>query len=113
MNLEDVINILDQQFVDDYDHMLKFMNEINLTLEKMNIDSRYNYNDFCIDIKNKVIELVNYEKIDVIKPEFLSKTLNIMIKTKILDDPDYKEKLQTFFENIDIDIVTDIEKLKK
>ena len=111
MNLEKIKKNLEQQFVDDYDDLVEFMININDTLLSLNIDSQYQYNDFCLDIQENVIKIINEENIKEITPQILSKSLNNMIKIKIVDDPDFEKKLTDYFDG-DSDIMNDIKQLK-
>jgi len=111
MNLGEIEKNLNKQFVNDYDDLIVFMDNINDTLEKLNIDNKYNYNDFCLDIKTTVIDLIKNDKTKNITPTILSKALNTMIKYKIIDDPNYEEKLSSYFSQTD-DIIDEINDLK-
>jgi len=111
MDLNEIKRNLEQQFVNDYDELIEFMNNINDTLEKLGINNNYEYNDFCLDVQYTVIELIKKEQTSKITPHILSQALNTMIKYKIIDDPNYEEKLTSFFSGSD-DIMEEINKLK-
>jgi len=112
MNLEDIKQKLEIQFVDDFDNLNDFMMNINNTLEKINIDNYYDYNTFCLDIEKTIFDLIKETNSTNITPDLLSNALNTMIKYKIIEDPDYEEKLNNFFDDGD-DFIEEIKKIKK
>jgi hypothetical protein len=97
--------------VDDYKTIKSFMDNVNDTFENLKISYKYNYDDFCIDIRNNIIHLMVTENLEEISTELLVSTLNNMIKFKILDDEDYEEKIKVYFEEPD-KILDDINILK-
>jgi len=101
MNLNDIKIKLEQQFVDDYDTLKEFMDNINETLSDLNINSKYNnYNDFCLDIEKYILN-INLIEIQDISPKIMSSALNNMIKSKIMEDSDYEQKNLKNIDNID------------
>ena len=95
MNLEDFI---DEQFVNDYDLIKQFMIDVNDILEQIKINNIYqNYNDFCVDIKKHLFDLVS-ENDTEITTETLIIALNNMVRSKILEDVDYEYKIKVFFD---------------
>jgi len=112
MNLENIKQKLEIQFVDDFDNLNDFMMNINNTLEKINIDNYYDYNTFCLDIEKTIFDLIKETNSTNITPELLSKALNTMIKYKIIEDPNYEEKLNNFFDDGG-DFIEEIKKIKK
>jgi len=110
MNLDNIKKKLEQQFVDDYNDLIKFMNNINDTLNELDINSKYeNYNDFCLDIEKYIFE----DNIKDVSPEIMSNALNNMLKFKIIEDIDYEEKLLKKFSGDSDVIINDIENIKK
>lgn len=99
MDQKNIMNAIDNQLVDDYKEMKIYMNRINNILKDVGLDSRYeNYDQFCIDIKKSVRDLM--DRTDEIDPMSLIKeSLNNMIINKIAEDDDYEEKLLKFLEN--------------
>ena len=88
-----------EQFVEDYKEIKQFMCNVNNTLEKLGVNDRYlSYNEFCIDIENNLIKLMDSYKQNNITPKIMSEALNTMIKLKILEDNDYEEKLKNYFD---------------
>lgn len=101
MNADELKKILENQFVEDYDKLLGFMDNINEVFIEIGINSSYNYNEFCLDIEKHVILLYKTQNISIITPKILSDILNNLIRDKITTDPEYKEKLNIFFKSED------------
>ena len=115
MNLEDIKNKIEEQFVEEYENLNQFLIQINDTLNKFNIITKYNnYDEFCLDIEYHVLNYFKKNTIDDLTPEIMTKVLNNMIKYKILDDPDFEGKLKIYFEDFEDsdDIMKDIENMK-
>lgn len=112
MDLDDIKKNIEEQFVEDYENLYQFMVQINETLDNFNIITKYeSYDDFCLDIEKHILTYFKHNDIYSITPTIMSKVLNNMIKYKILDDPDFENKLKLYFEDSE-NIMKDIEKLK-
>lgn len=100
MIIDEVIKKIDEQFVEDYDIINNFMIDVNDILDKLLIE-KYNYNEFCIDIKTNIINLINEtEEISIeISTDILIVALNNVIKYKILKDDNYEDKIKKYFED--------------
>ena len=100
MDLTGLKKKIEEQFVEDYEDLLLFMNQINDVLKKFNINSKYkNYNTFCLDVEDHIIDYYTMYGDSEISPEIMSNVLNNMIKIKILEDPEHEKKLNDFFNN--------------
>lgn len=114
MNLSKMI---DNQFVEDYEIIHKFMINVNDTLNEMDMEFVYeNYDNFCIDIKKEVLELLDGDKeVDKeVTAQILAQALNNTIKNKILQDKNHESKIEEFFEKPEkiIEIVDTLHKRK-
>jgi 6-pyruvoyl-tetrahydropterin synthase len=91
---------LENQFVDDFEDIKKFMSDVNDTLDKINIKQKYeSYNEFCLDIEKFVFEIIDNYNVDELSTAHVVLALNNMIKYKISLDENYEEKIRGFFEN--------------
>ena len=111
----DIIKIkeyIENQFVEDYEEIKKFMDDVNETLINIKINETYEtYNEFCIDIERSVVEIIETKNIKELTPQIIITALNDMIKYKILNDPDYEEKIRDYFDDPEL-VIDDINKLK-
>jgi len=96
MILKDIDKNIDEQFVNDYELIKDFMENVNKTLKNLSIDKIYNYNQFCTDIKINIMALID-DEIEEITTNTLLIALNNMIKYKILEDENYEEKIKDYF----------------
>jgi len=102
MKIEQIKKLIEIQFVEDYDDLHTFMININDTLTNLNINKKYTYNAFCIDIEKNIIDFFILDKTLIeITPKMMSEALNKMIMNKILSDDDYEEKLNRYFLNLE------------
>ena len=110
----DVLKIkeyIENQFVDDYEDIKKFMDEVNETLDNIHIDQIYlTYNEFCLDIEKSVMETLENTDTEL-TPEVLISALNNMLKYKIIKDENYEEKIREYFDDPEM-VIDDINKLK-
>lgn len=97
MSLKNISNNIDEQFVEDYELIKDFMNNVNNTLSNISIKT-YDYNEFCIDIKNNIFELI-LDDTETITNEILINALNNMIKYRILEDENYEDKIKKYFDD--------------
>jgi len=111
----DIIKIkeyIENQFVEDYEEIKKFMDDVNETLTNIKIHETYkSYNEFCIDIEKSVIEIIETQNITDLTPQIIITALNDMIKYKILNDPNYEIKIRDYFDDPEL-VIDDINKLK-
>ena len=56
MDKTKIKEFIENQFVEDYEEIHKFMIDVNETLEKMNFDMYESYNEFCLDIEDSILE---------------------------------------------------------
>jgi hypothetical protein len=110
MNKNKIKEYIENQFVEDYEEIYKFMIDVNETLENMSFDKYESYNEFCIDIEDSILETVD-SKIQTLTPKLIVVALNNMIKYKILKDDDYENKIRQYFDDPD-SVIDDINKLK-
>ena len=111
MNKNKIKEYIENQFVEDYEEIYKFMIDVNETLEKMSFHKYESYNQFCIDIENSILGTFIDSKIQTLTPKLIVVALNNMIKYKILKDDDYENKIRQYFDDPD-SVVDDINKLK-
>lgn len=112
MDILKIKEYIEAQFVDDYEEIHKFMLDVNETLTKIKIDGIYNsYNSFCLDIEKSVIETVKENNIIELTPNIIVIALNNMVKHKILNDINYEQKINEYFESPN-SIIDDINKLR-
>lgn len=112
MDLIKIKEYIENQFTDDYEEIKQFMEDVNDTLTKINIDTKYNsYNDFCLDIEKYVIKLIEENNIETVSTQIIITALNNMVKYKILEDENYEEKIRNYFDEPDL-VLDDINQLK-
>jgi len=77
--------ILENQFIEDYNTINNYMNNINIILEEEKVD-KYTYDIFCIKFEKLVLEYYkkNNYNIKTLTPEILSDILNFMIIDKVM-----------------------------
>lgn len=112
MNIHKLKEYMEEQFVEDYSEIKKFMDNVNETLGNIGIEKKYEeYNDFCIDIEKNVFEMIEKMKEPHISPKIMVDALNKMVKYKILQDEQYENKIKTYF-NTPETVLDDINRLK-
>lgn len=112
MNLTQLRSYMEEQFVDDYTEIHKFMENVNETLDQIGIINKYDsYNDFCMDIEANVFNLMDQMAEPFISPTIMIKALNNMVKYKILKDETYEAKVKSYFTNAE-SVLEDINYLK-
>ena len=98
MNFKKIKQDIENQFVEDYDYLILFMRQINETLKEYDIDTEYSdYDTFCLDIEDKIIEYLKINDEDIVTPELMTHVLNNMIQEKIIEDPQHTEKLKNIY----------------
>lgn len=112
MDIHKLKEYMEEQFVEDYSEIKKFMDNVNETLGNIGIEKKYeDYNDFCIDIEKNVFEMIENIKDPHISPKIMIDALNNMVKYKILQDEQYEVKIKTYF-NTPETVLDDINRLK-
>jgi len=112
MDLNKIQEYMQEQFVEDYEQIHKFMENTNYILSQIGVDKKYeSYNVFCIDIEKNVINFLNSMETPKITPKIMAQVLNDMVKYKLIEDDNYVEKITNYFDNPDI-IISDINRLK-
>jgi len=102
---------MQEQFVEDYQELRKFMDNINESLTNLDIDSKYeSYDEFCKDIENNLFELLDKQKQDYISPAIMIEALNTMIKKKISNDVNYEDKIKKYLDDPE-KIIDDLKKM--
>ena len=113
--IEDIQNDIREAFVDNYQDLKEFMNNINTTLKKIEVVHIYNsYDEFCIDIEKQLFKLLKKYNVDKVTSKIMTESLNKIMEDKIMEDKDYKKKLEKFIvEEKDILIIKNKPKDKK
>lgn len=93
--------LLERQFVEDYEIIKGFMEDINNFLENLEINGYKNYDEFCLEIEYNVFKLFDKNNIQI-TPEIMAKSLNNMIEEKIILDEKFEEKLKKYFDSDDL-----------
>ena len=112
MDLEKVRKYIVEQFVEDYEEIHKFMDNVNETLANIGIENKYtDYNKFCIDIEKNILDVINTMDQPEITTQMVVNALNNMVKYKVLEDENYEEKIKTYFNDYQ-SVIQDIHKLR-
>jgi len=116
--LETLTNRLKELFVDNYDMVNHSKDDINTYLESINVNNKYEYNEFCADflkVSDKLIHSLSLNDIQNVDATFImAEIMSIMVKYKIMDsEPDESKRLHKLIQhelrtkvvknNIDID----------
>jgi hypothetical protein len=110
MDIKNIIKNIEEQFVSDYEEIRIFMDDVNLTLDKINIDFRYeSYDEFCLDIEQNIIDIIKEQNSTNISTSLIVKALNNLVKYRILQDDNYEQKIIDYFDDPD-SILMDIKK---
>jgi len=111
MDIKNIITNIEEQFVSDYEEIRKFMDDVNSTLEKINIDFRYeSYDNFCLDIEKNIIDIIKEQNSTDITTSLIVDALNNLIKHRILQDENYEQKIIAYFDDPE-SILNDIGKI--
>jgi len=102
--LEAITNRLKELFVDNYDMVNGSRKDINIYLESIDVDTRYEYNEFCTDflkVSDKLIQSLPLTDIQNVDPTFImGEIMSIMIKYKIMDsEPDESKRLHKLIQH--------------
>jgi hypothetical protein len=111
MNKDKIKVYIENQFVEDYEHIHKFMLDVNETLTNMNFETYKTYNEFCLDIEKSIIDTYEDSNINNITTNLIVNALNNMVKYKIIADENYEEKIREYFDDPE-SVLNDINKLK-
>ena len=104
-----ILDNIDSKFVDNYSEMVKYKDNVDDILSMMGFNKFESYNSFCSSIRNKAEEYIknNDDNIDNV----LSIAINMAIRSKIISDDDYINKITMYFN--DKKMVNIVEKDKK
>lgn len=105
-----IIEKMDNNFVENYEDLIKYKKNIDGILDKMGIEGFNSYNDFCIKIRKNAIDKIKNENINYLDSDtdFFSRVINKTLRDQIRSDKDYTGKLSEYFEDENL-----IEILKK
>jgi hypothetical protein len=93
--------LIDNSFVDNYDTIVKYKDNFNEILRKMEINDYQSYNEFCYDIKDVIIDKISNNKITY-SENYLSEIIVDTLKNKIKKDKNYKRKILKYFDDITV-----------
>ncbi len=112
MNKNKIKEYIENQFIEDYEEIYKFMIDINESLENMKFDKYLSYNEFCLDVENSIMESFNNYN-EILTTKLIVESLNNMIKYKIMKDENYENKIRNYFDKDENEnIINDINNLK-
>lgn len=94
--LDKMINQIDNNFVDNYDILNKYKNNIDDVLYRMGFSKFNSYNDFCFILRSNMLDDIKNSK-HLNYDDILSKMINKSIRDKIKMDDDYKDKIMVYF----------------
>jgi len=99
-----IINKMDNNFVDNYDDLLKYKNNIDNILHKMDFKGFDTYNEFCIFVRETAKNKIKNEKIKYLDSEttFFSEVINQTLRNKIKENKGYDKKIFTYFGDYEI-----------
>jgi len=95
---------LKELFVNDFDKVDGAKNDINVYLESIDVETRYNYNEFCTDflkVSDKLIQSLTLADIQNVDAGFImGEIMSIMVKYKIMDsEPDETKRLHKMIQH--------------
>ena len=93
--------LIDNSFVDNYDTIVKYKDNFNEILRKMEINDYQSYNEFCYDIKDVIIDKISNNEITY-SENYLSEIIVDTLKNKIKKDKNYKRKILKYFDDITV-----------
>jgi len=93
--MNDILRDIDNQFVDDYDTIFIYKKNLDDVLEQLGFEGFDSYNDFCIKIRNNVIQSLNNNDFFVMNNQIFSQVLNKTLRDKILEDNEYEAKIMS------------------
>lgn len=98
--MDKIREYIQHQFVEDYEYIKKFMDDVNKTFIKIGIDPYTNYNTFCLEIEEYIISIIKELNIDEsdLTTDIIVYALNNMIKEKITKDKNFEVKIKNYFD---------------
>lgn len=113
MDTNKIKDYIETQFVEDYEEIKKFMDDVNETLSDINIDVKYEtYNDFCLDIEKSLIEIITEQNAIEITPNILVTALNNIVIHKMMEDVNYEEKIRIYYDDPE-SVIKTMKKIQK
>jgi len=97
--INNIIKKMDNNFVENYEDMLKYKNNLDELLMKIGLKKFKSYNEFCIIFRNNTIDYLkkkNISNIEKIKNKIFSLIMNKTFRDKILESKNHEKKLQIF-----------------
>ena len=100
----ELANRLKELFVEDYEKVNSAKDDINVYLESIDIDNKYDYNEFCSDflrVSEKLIHSLTVTDIQNADAGFImGEIMAIMVKYKIMDsEPDETQRLHKLIQH--------------
>jgi len=111
MDIDKIQKYLENQFVEDYEIIKQFMDDVNETLTNLDIENYLSYNEFCLDIEKAVLDSVEESDEQNLYPQLIVGALNDMLKYKIIEDVNYEDKIRNYFDDPEL-VLDDINRLK-
>ena len=99
-----IIDKMDHNFVDNYEDMIKYQQNLNEILYKMGFSGFDSYNDFCKILRKNALDKIKKEKIQYLDTDtdFFSLVINKTLRDKIRENKDYTDKLIIYFNDKNI-----------
>lgn len=97
--INNIIKKMDNNFVENYEDMLKYKNNLDQLLIKIGLKKFKSYNEFCIMIRNNTLEYLKKENQlnpDKIENNLFSLIMNKTFRDKIIQNKNYEKKLKIF-----------------
>jgi len=106
--MDKILDKMDENFVDNYEDLMKYKNNFNNILHKLGFIGYDSYNNFCIDIRNVAKNRIIKEKIKYLDKDttFFSEVINQTLRYKIKQNRSYEKKIMNYFDDDElIDII--------
>ena len=99
-----IIKKLDDNFVEHYDDIIEYKNNMNDILYKIGLKGFNSYNEFCMYIRNNAILKIKKDKIKHINSDdnFFSEIMNKTLRDKIRRNRGYEKKILSYFSDSEI-----------
>jgi len=99
-----IIKKLDDNFVENYDDIIEYKNNLNDILSKMGFIGFKSYNEFCVSIRNNAISKIKKDKIKYLSSDdtFFSEIMNKTLRDKIRKSRSYEKKILSYFNDYEI-----------
>lgn len=99
-----ILDKMDDNFVDNYDDLMKYKNNFDDILHKFGFDGFESYNNFCINIREVAKVKIKKEKIKYLDKDttFFSEVINETLRDKIKQNKSYEKKIMSYFGDEDI-----------